>query len=377
VGRASTFAWWRLALGHPELVAWYLRSRPRMMGLALEQRSRRGRSRPPIGITLKPTLACNLRCRMCSFTADGSVQANPRDSLPMKVWKGLIDDVAPWRPYIWLTGGEPTLWPGLAELLAHCRTRGLLTGVTTNGTMLATMADAIMRCPMDIMVVSVDGVADVHNVVRGRDSSFERMAEGVAAIRRLKGASRSSRPTLVLSCAITPDNYDRLGDLLDVAEEFGADALSFQHLWQTTPAMVAEHNQKWGRAHRLPVPELGAQPQQVDVDRLLQAISVVRRASPRIPVLFQPDLTESEVGLYYAEPERFVKRRRAACAWLNTDVLPNGDVSPCFGMVCGNITQQGFREIWNGPVFAEHRRRLSVEGDFPICARCCAYWRRD
>jgi hypothetical protein len=141
--------------------------------------------------------------------------------------------------------------------------------------------------------------------------------------------------------------------------------------------MVAEHNQKWGRAHRLPVPELGAQPQQVDVDRLLQAISVVRRASPRIPVLFQPDLTESEVGLYYAEPERFVKRRRAACAWLNTDVLPNGDVSPCFGMVCGNITQQGFREIWNGPVFAEHRRRLSVEGDFPICARCCAYWRRD
>ncbi|MCX6361050.1 MAG: radical SAM protein [Armatimonadetes bacterium] len=336
-----------------------------------------GRSRGPIGITLKPTLACNLRCRMCSFVADGSVQSNPRDSLALEVWKGLIDDVAPWRPYVWLTGGEPTLWRGFAELLGHCRKRRLLTGVTTNGTMLAPLAEAIMRFPMDILVISVDGTADVHNRVRGRDRAFERMAEGVAAIQRLRRASRTARPTIVLSCAITPDNYDRLGDLLGVADDLGADALSFQHLWQMTPAMVAEHNRRWGSEHRLPIQAGDAPAPNVDIDRLLHSISVVRRASPRMPVLFQPGMTEREIGLYYAEPERFVKRSRAACAWLNTDVLPNGDVSPCFGMVCGNITQQGFREIWNGPGFTAHRRRLSMEGDFPICARCCAYWRRD
>jgi MoaA/NifB/PqqE/SkfB family radical SAM enzyme len=342
-----------------------------------EQLSRIGHSRPPLGITLKPTLACNLRCRMCSFVADGSVQSSPRGSLHVEVWKGLVDDVAPWRPYIWLTGGEPTLWPDFAELVAHCRSRRLLTGVTTNGTMLASLAEAVMRCPMDILVVSVDGAAEVHNRVRGHDRAFERMAEGVAAIQRVKRASHVLRPTIVLSCAITPDNYDRLGDLLGVAEELGADALSFQHLWQMTPAMVSEHNRKWGTEHRLPDPDGVAPAPALDTDRLLKAISVVRQASPQMPVLFQPSMTEREIGLYYAEPERFVKRSRAACAWLNTDVLPNGDVSPCFGMVCGNITQQGFREIWNGPGFTAHRRRLSMEGDLPICARCCAYWRRD
>lgn len=70
-------------------------------------------------------------------------------------------------------------------------------------------------------------------------------------------------------------------------------------------------------------------------------------------------------------------RKPAACAWLNTDILPNGDVSPCFDVVCGNILQGRFTDIWNNWSFREHRNRLSVEGDFPICARCCAYWRRD
>jgi hypothetical protein len=34
-------------------------------------------------------------------------------------------------------------------------------------------------------------------------------------------------------------------------------------------------------------------------------------------------------------------------------------------------------EVWNNEVFREHRRRLAHDGPYPVCARCCAYFRHD
>jgi MoaA/NifB/PqqE/SkfB family radical SAM enzyme len=45
------------------------------------------------------------------------------------------------------------------------------------------------------------------------------------------------------------------------------------------------------------------------------------------------------------------------CAWISTDTLPNGDVSPWFELVVGNVLRQPFMEAWNSPAFRDHRRR--------------------
>jgi MoaA/NifB/PqqE/SkfB family radical SAM enzyme len=72
-----------------------------------------------------------------------------------------------------------------------------------------------------------------------------------------------------------------------------------------------------------------------------------------------------------------VQRRTAVCAWINTNILPGGDVEACPGAVCGNITKRRFSQIWNDWPYRAFRRRLADVGDFPICVRCCAYFRRD
>jgi len=368
----------RMLFNHPDLVRWYLRNKLRVRGLLREQQHADGVSRYPLGITFKPTFSCNLRCKMCSFVANGAVFTNPKDSLPLEVWKSVVDDVRPWRPYIWFTGGEPTLYPHFVPLVRYIKEQGLMAGVTTNGTTLRQKAAEIMEAPMDLMVVSIDGKGSIHNGVRGHERAYDRTIEGVQEIQQLKKRLGSRKPAIIVNCAMTPDNYEYITDMVEVAEMLGADALNFQHLWQLTSGMVERHNQKWGAYHCVSYDDCGGmEPKPMDAENVIRVVHEVKRMDARIPVLFHPEITDDEIRTYYNEPEVFVRRRPAACAWLNTDILPNGDVSPCFDMVCGNITEERFSDIWNGFAFREHRKRLSVEGDFPICARCCAYWRRD
>ena len=72
-----------------------------------------------------------------------------------------------------------------------------------------------------------------------------------------------------------------------------------------------------------------------------------------------------------------IRPRTPGCAWLQTAIFPNGDVSPCFNVVVGNIREQPFMDIWNGEKFRAHRMRLAQNGPYSICARCCAYHRYD
>ncbi len=363
---------------HPYLLTWYLRSRGRRRSLMKEMQGGGSISSKPMGITLKPTYSCNLRCSMCSYAASGAVEAHPRDSLPVEAWARLIDEVAPYKPYLWLTGGEPTLYPGFIPLLRIARERGLLCGVTTNGTTLERLADEIAAAPMHVLVVSVDGGPEVHNRVRGMHNAYQRVEAGLAALRKACREKRTSGPALVLNCSLSPENYRDAAGVADLADRFGAECINVQHLWMITEEMVTAHNERWGHLHRLEAADVvtGGVPE-MDPDGVVETIAAIRQSAKHVPVFVHPELTEAETRIYYTEPATFVHRTRAACAWMNTDVLPNGDISPCFGVVGGNITRDRFMDVWNGEQFRRHRERLSVEGDFPICARCCAYWRRD
>lgn len=365
-------------IAHPSLLQWYLRTRARRRSLKRELETGSPTSARPLGITLKPTYCCNLRCSMCAFVASGAVEAHPRDSLPVESWARLIDDVAPYEPYIWFTGGEPTLYPGFIPLLRTVRERGLLCGVTTNGTTLERLADEIAEQPMHILVVSVDGGEEVHNRVRGSSVAHQRMRAGLEALREACRRRRTSGPALVLNCSLSPANYRDAADVVETAQRFGAECINVQHLWMLTDAMVHALNDRWGKEHYLDPAEWGggAAPD-MDPAIVMDTIAEIKRRASGVPVFVHPDLSPAETRLYYQEPETFVRRIKAACAWINTDILPNGDISPCFGVVCGNITRDSFTDVWNGSEFQRHRQRLSADGDLPICARCCSYWRRD
>lgn len=364
-----------IAAQQPSMVVWYLQSKLRGALLPLERALGDGRSQPPRFVTLKPTLRCNLRCEFCRFVANGDVFGK-RDWLELEDWKRVIDEIAPYQPYLCLTGGEPTMYPHLSELLAHINRRGLRSVLTTNGTLLEHRAEALMASPPGLVILSLDGPRAVHDAVRKQEGTYDRALRGVCALQRLR--KREHAPYLVINTAITGHTYESALEMVEVAREFGAFALNFQHFWFMTRPMVDAHNVRWGDCFPLDFDRIGGTATEgVDTDRLYETIQRLKRQDFGMPIVFYPELGREELATYYRDPEAFTFRSVPSCAWLSTDILPNGDVSPCFELVAGNVLRQPFAEIWNSESFRAHRRRLTDEGPYPICARCCAYFRRD
>jgi len=364
-----------IAAQQPSMVLWYLQNRLRGAGLPLERALGNGKSRPPRFVTLKPTLRCNLRCEFCRFVANGDVFGK-RDWLEIDDWKRVIDEIAPYQPYLCLTGGEPTIYPHLPELLKHINARGLRSVLTTNGTLLEQRAEALMTSPPTLVILSLDGPREVHDAVRKQSGTYDRALRGARALQALR--KHPLEPYLIINTAITGHTYESALEMIEVAREFGAFALNFQHFWFMTRPMVDAHNVRYGDCFPLDFDRIGGTATEgVDTERLFETVQRLKREDFGLPIVFYPELSRSDMATYYGDPEAFTFRATPSCAWLSTDIMPNGDVSPCFELVAGNVLRQPFAEIWNSESFQAHRRRLTEDGPYSICARCCAYFRKD
>jgi MoaA/NifB/PqqE/SkfB family radical SAM enzyme len=109
-------------------------------------------------------------------------------------------------------------------------------------------------------------------------------------------------------------------------------------------------------------------------------VSRIRQRAKKLdqPIItFHPELSEAEIRKWYADPNTWIQRKPAVCIWMNAEVGPTGEVEPCYGISAGNVLEEPLSKMWNGAQLRKFRRRLSADEDFPICARCCAFFRRD
>ncbi|HEY0072909.1 MAG TPA: radical SAM protein [Abditibacteriaceae bacterium] len=360
-------------------VPWYLQNRVRAMILPWEQQvwgRADGRSQNPRFITIKPTFRCNLRCEFCRFVANGQVFGKA-DYFLDDEWMKLVDEVAPYKPYFSITGGEPLLYPRIGELLGRIKHHGMHAAMVTNATLLERKAEEIMEAPPASLQVSIDGPRDTHDKLRMVDGTFDKAQRGLQKLLELKARKGSALPVIVINSVITGSNYHNMPAMTQVAAELGASIINFQHFWFMTRPMADRHNHQWGDCMPMDADDIGTtETSGVNADELFEAMREAERVSP-IPTVFYPELNLQELDTYYNDPETFIRPRPPGCAWLQTAIFPNGDVSPCFNHVVGNIREKPFMEIWNGPEMRDHRMRLANDGPYSVCARCCAYFRYD
>ncbi len=139
----------RLLWQNPRLAPTLLREAYRQkFGIALDRRFRNGVSGPPVTLNLNLTRRCNLKCVMCEQHrhASGSTGLSwydPRRELPLAAWINLLDQVASFRPQLYITGGEPTLYPHFPEFIQAAKQRGFMVHLQTNGTLLEQVADKL------------------------------------------------------------------------------------------------------------------------------------------------------------------------------------------------------------------------------------------
>jgi len=168
--------------------------------------------RSPVNLTWEVSLACNLSCSHC-LSSSGKPAA---DEMTTAEALDLVEQLHAAKVFqINFGGGEPFMRPDFEEILAACHARGIMTCISTNGTLLdEARVERLSASRLVAIQVSMDGARrETCDAIRG---------EGVynQAIKALKLLSASTIPTSI-NAVLTAQNAGEIPALHDLAGELG------------------------------------------------------------------------------------------------------------------------------------------------------------
>ena len=302
--------------------------------------------------------------------------------LPVETWVNLFEQVSSFRPWIYLTGGEPLLYPQFMEFVREARERKLNLQVQTNGTFLAEMADFLVQAGVVEVIISLDGPPEVHDAIRGVPGTFRKLKEGVEALLTARARRRSPTPVIAINCTVSRANLKTLPQMVPLAVKLGAETMQIQHTMFNSPEMVTWHNKilspemirKLGLD--LAFPSLGereyyqSEITSGDIPILQASITQARRmAKDKVNLTFLPMLPAEFLSAYYLDLD-YPFNQNCDFFWKTLRIFPDGTHSPCLNLRAGNIAQDSLADIWNGPRM-QTLRLLVNQRLLPGCVRCC------
>ena len=130
------------------------------------------------------TRRCNLDCIHCYLKDPGAEQA---EELSTGQWLSIIDQItAAGCLDLLITGGEPLLHPGFADIYRHAKEKGMLVTVFSNGTLFnEAILDLFCDLPPQLIEISLYGATEkTYETITGVAGSFNRCIKNVRAIRQ-------------------------------------------------------------------------------------------------------------------------------------------------------------------------------------------------
>ena len=168
--------------------------------------------RSPVNLTWEVTLACNLRCRHC---LSSSAEPVP-DELSTAEAMELICQLEQEGVFqINFGGGEPFMRPDFLDILDACHARGIMTCISTNGTLFNTdLVEKLSQSKLVAIQVSLDGAEKTTcEAIRGQGTYGP-------AIDALKLLAASSIPTSI-NTVLTTNNAHEIPQLHNMAQSLG------------------------------------------------------------------------------------------------------------------------------------------------------------
>ncbi|HEX9371244.1 MAG TPA: radical SAM protein [Roseiflexaceae bacterium] len=316
-------------------------------------------TRLPI-LVLFPHSRCNCRCLMCDIW-----RATTRSELSaadvarwLEEWRGLgVQRVV-------LSGGEALMHSHLWQLCDLLRAAGIGITILSTGLLLRRHAAALVHYCDDV-VVSLDGPADVHNQIRDIPRAYEKLAEGVAAV---KAADR--RVLVTGRCTVQRSNFRFLRATVGAAHELGLDRISFLAADVSSPAFNRPDG--WDPQR---VAQVALEPD--DLPLLAAEIDALERE--RAPdfaagyIAETPQKLRARLSRYYAALLDRADFAPNSCnaPWVSSVIESDGTVRPCFFQPpLGNIHQAGsLMAILNSAEAIAWRQGLDTRRD-AICRKC-------
>ncbi len=344
-------------------------------------------------VSIRITDRCNLRCHTCGqwgdsgYLLDRPLRELIRNEVPPERYLELVEDLVAHnhRPGLYLWGGEPMLNKGTVPLIEAAARHGLPTSIATNGTRLAESAAELVKAPLYLAQVSIDGGdAATHNASRPganvSNDNFATVNNALDALGEERRRQGSRLPILAGLCTINQRNADRL---VDVYEAFAdkVDVLVFYLLWWIDEDAARRHTEDFTRRFGF-APELhngwigGWRP--TDYAKLSEQLTTLskRGLSPKGPaVVILPHLTKArDLERYYTDHDATFGYDKCTSIYRMVEINANGNMSPCrdyHDYVVGNVKTNTITEIWNNDPYRKFRCSLGQDGLMPACTRCC------
>lgn len=336
----------------------------------------------PKWIVLGVNNVCNLHCKMCDVGtqnletnfAQNLVGSHPLN-MPLDLFKKVIDQTAENYPKakIGYAFTEPLVYPHLRESLIYANEKGLETTITTNALNLKRKADDILAGKVKELYISLDGLQETHNYIRGNNKSFQKAIEGIEYITQFKDA-----PEISIYCVITEWNYTQLTQFVDFFADKPIKHLGFMHQNFITKEIADSHNLIYGNHYRATHSNIAETDfSKIDINILHHQIQKIKDTQYQFKPSFSPDINDLDtLETYYFKPE--IKLGKTCNdVFTNLMVKTDGTIIPshgrCYNSTMGNLYENTLPEIWNSSLYGDFRKEVvNAGGLLPACNRCCS-----
>lgn len=282
------------------------------------------------------TAACNLSCRYCRASASHEPDQGELDTDEAKRF---VESIAPLKPMLILSGGEPLLRPDLFQIIRLAVSLGIRVSLASNGTLITSgLAEEIADSGVSRVSISLDGAdAAMHDHGRGQ-GSFERSIRGIENLR--------GRVDFQINFTVTQKNQSELIRIFDLAEKLGAAAL---HIFFLVPT---------GRGREEDVITPVRQEEmlrQIEGEMDRRTLEVQVTCAPQYARLKRPGHGRGSGGCLAGRRFVFVSRK--------------GEVYPCgyLPLRVGSVREKNFIEIWENSPELQALREGRLKGK---CGRC-------
>jgi MoaA/NifB/PqqE/SkfB family radical SAM enzyme len=310
-------------------------------------------------LVLMPHSRCNCRCVMCDIWQANSVKRElSREDIERQL--GSIRNLHVQR--VVLSGGEALMHQNLWTLCALLREEGIEITLLSTGLLLKVFASDVVRW-CDEVIVSLDGSREIHDSIRRVPRAFDRLAEGIAALREQNASYAVSA-----RCVLQRNNFRDLPNIIEAAHAIGLNRISFMSVDVSSTAF--NRPTPWQEPR---VSEVA-----LDIQETAEFAALVEHTIRRYAADFQsgficenPDKLR-RLPRYYAALNGLGDFPTTICnaPWVSSVVEADGTVRPCFfHAALGSIHEQTLEEVLNSPAAITFRRDLDVKTN-PICKTC-------
>jgi len=327
----------------------------------------RGYAPFPQVVSFYLTERCNLNCKMCFLK---NIDSSP-EFIPLTAAKRVVRELMPIRPRYSMSGGEPFLYPDIEKLINYIKARGLSLSIVTNGTRLSCFARLIVYSGVDRIKVSIDGPPEIHDEIRGVSGTFHSLEKGIEEINKEKRKQGKRKPRLFLYSLLHPSSDPNFA--ITFAERHDFDVVNFLHILSIRPEDLSEFSDIPGiNPHYWKGAVFSNRDFRVSSDLIIRIKSI----DTNIDTMFTPDISASELNMYYEKDKEYLDRFKGNCTspWTSVYIKPPSKVEICPDVIVGDLENKRLLSVWNSPIARDHRKRIFSGNPLPVCKGCCSYY---